>query len=73
MFKSIKKFICNLFNIKACKCDEVDEHITMYTEIPEPKVPVHKEVFLTGVPTPLHCGSHTRYIKSCPACITATK
>ena len=33
MFKSIKNFICNLFNIKACKCKDV----------PEPEVPVHKE------------------------------
>ena len=58
MFKSIKRFICNLFNIKACKCKDV----------PKPEVPVHKEVFLTGVPTPLHCGSHVRFRKSCPAC-----
>ena len=58
MFKKLKNFICNLFNIKTCKCKDVSE----------PEVPVHKEVFLTGVPTPLHCGSHVRFRKSCPAC-----
>ena len=26
MFTHLKNFICKLFNIKACKCDE-DEHI----------------------------------------------
>ena len=70
MFKSIKRFICNLFNIKACKCK--DEHLELYEDVPEPEVPVHKEVFLTGVPTPLHCGSHVRFRKSCPACIATT-
>ena len=60
MFKKLKNFICNIFNIKACKCDE---HITMYTEVPEPDVPVHE---------PKHCGSHTRFIKSCHQCIAIT-
>ena len=54
MIKSIKRFICNLFNIKACKCKDVSE----------PEVMVQKST---------HCGSHTRYIKSCPACIKITK
>ena len=40
MFKKIKNFICKLFNIKACKCDE-DEHIEFYTKVPEPDIPVH--------------------------------
>jgi len=57
MFKRLKNFICNIFNIKACKCDE---HITMYTEVPELDVPVHE---------PKHCGSHTRFIKSCHQCL----
>ena len=69
MFKSIKNFICNLFNIKACKGDEVDEHIEFYTEVPEPEIPVHEEVKLTK---PMHCGSHLRYMKKCPACIAIT-
>jgi len=62
MFKSVKKFICNLFNIKACKCDD---------EVVE-KTP---EVFLTGVPTPkpTHCRIHTRFKSSCLECITITK
>ena len=59
-----KKFICNLFNIKACQCE--DEHIEYYTKVPEPDVPVHEEVKLTK---PMHCGSHLRYRRSCPACV----
>ena len=64
MFKKLKHFICKLFNIKACMCDEVDEHIEYFTEIPEPDVPVHK---------PKHCGSHTRFIKSCLQCLAITQ
>ena len=52
MIKSIKRFICNLFNIKACKCKNV----------PEPEVMVYEE-------KQMHCGSHVRYRKSCPACV----
>ena len=60
MFKRLKNFICSLFNIKACKCDE---HITMYTEVPEPDVPVLVE------PCNLH-----RYFKArCPHCQAAQK
>jgi len=54
--KSLKNFICSLFNIKSCQCEEVDEHITIYTEVP---VKVGKIT---------HCLGHTRYIKSCAAC-----
>ena len=61
MFKKIKNFICKLFNIKACQCDE-DEHIEFFTKVPEPDVPMHEE-------TPKHCGSHTRFIKSCHQCL----
>jgi hypothetical protein len=61
MFTHLKNLICSLFNIKACKCDDTVTN------------PTKQEIFLTGVPTPLHCGSHTRYIKSCPACIKITK
>ena len=57
MLKKLKSFICSIFNIKACQCDE---HITMYTEVPEPDVPVHK---------PKHCGSHTKFMKSCHQCL----
>ena len=57
MLKRLKSFICSIFNIKACKCDE---HITMYTEVPEPDVPVHE-------PCPIH-----RYNKrKCPMCQAA--
>ena len=63
MIKSIKRFICNLFNIKACQCE--DEHIEFYTKVPEPEIPVHEEVKLTK---PMHCGSHLRYMRKCPEC-----
>ena len=55
MFKKIKNFICKIFNIKACKCDDVD------TKILEPKITVHEE-------DPTHCKDHTRFRKSCPQC-----
>ena len=66
MFNRLKSFICKLFNIKACKCDEVDEHIEFFTKVPEPDVPVHEEVKLIK---PMHCGSHLRYRRTCPACV----
>jgi|TARA_X000001036_G_C20139065_1_gene586523 uncharacterized cysteine cluster protein YcgN (CxxCxxCC family) len=66
MFKKIKHFICKLFNIKACQCDDVDEHVEYFTKMPEPDIPIHVE------PKPTHCGSHTRYIKSCHQCIAIT-
>ena len=65
MFTHLKNFICSLFNIKACKCDEVDEHIEFYTKLPEPEIPVHEEVKLTKQ---MHCGSHLRYMRKCPEC-----
>jgi hypothetical protein len=65
MFKKIKNFICKLFNIKACQCDE-DEHIEFYTKSPEPEIPVHKE-------EPTHCTSHNRFRKSCPLCVAITQ
>ena len=64
MLKHFKNFICSLFNIKACQCE--DEHIEYYTKVPEPDVPVHEEVKLTQ---PMHCGSHLRYRRACPACV----
>ena len=51
MFNRLKNFICKLFNIKACQCE--DEHIEFFTKVPEPDVPVHVE------PCPIH-----RYFKA---------
>ena len=65
MIKKLKNFICKLFNIKACQCDE-DEHIEFFTKSPEPEIPVHED-------KPTHCGSHTRFIKSCHQCIAIIK
>ena len=53
MFKFIKKLICKIFHIKACQCDEVDEHIEFFTKVPEPEIKVHVEP----------CNIH-RYFKS---------
>tara|TARA_B100000035_G_scaffold186556_1_gene159221 strand:+ start:128 stop:322 length:195 start_codon:yes stop_codon:yes gene_type:complete len=64
MFLKIKNFICKLFNIKACQCDE-DEHIEFFTKVPEPDIPVHEE-------NPTHCKDHTRFRKSCPQCVALT-
>jgi hypothetical protein len=60
MFKLVKSFICKLFHIKACKCDD---------EVVE-KTP---EIFLTGVPTPkpTHCIRHSRFRASCLECKVA--
>ena len=60
MFKKIKNFICKIFNIKACQCDDVDEHIEYFTKIPEPEIPVLVE------PKPTHCGLHNRLRGNCP-------
>jgi hypothetical protein len=62
MFKKIKNFICKIFNIKACQCDDVDEHIEFFTKTPEPEIPVHVE------PKPTHCSLHNRFRINCPAC-----
>ena len=64
MIKKLKNFICKLFNIKACQCDE-DEHIEFFTKVPEPDIPVHEE-------NPTHCKDHTRFRKSCPQCVALT-
>ena len=65
MFKKIKNFICKLFNIKACQCDEVDEHVEFFTKVPEPDVPVLVE----PKPKPTHCALHNRFRGNCPACV----
>ena len=59
----IKKFISKLFGIKQCECPE-DEHIELYTKIPEPDVPLYTDVDGKAV----KCGIHSRYKKSCPVC-----
>ena len=57
MFKKIKNFICKLFNIKACMCDE-DEHIEYFTKVPEPEIKVHVEP----------CNIHRYFKKRCGYC-----
>ena len=56
MFKKIKQFICKLFNIKACQCD--DESIVL-------------EETTATESTVQHCGSHIRFRKNCPDCLRA--
>jgi len=58
MFKKIKHFICKLFNIKACQCD--DEPVVLEeTPVEEKKEAVQ------------HCVSHIRFRKNCPDCLRA--
>ena len=35
----IKKWLEKIFG-KFCKCKEIDEHITMYTKVPEPEIKI---------------------------------
>ena len=58
MFKKIKNFICKLLGIKQCACPE-----DMQVEISNEE---------DDKPKPMHCGSHTRFIKSCHQCIAIT-
>jgi hypothetical protein len=60
MFNRLKSFICKLFNIKACKCDEVDEHVEFFTKVPEPEIPVHEP-----------CPRHRYHKNKCPMCQAA--
>jgi len=56
MIKKLKNFICKLLGIKQCACPE-----DMQVEI------LNKEE-----EKPTHCGSHSRFRKTCPACIAIT-
>ena len=55
----IKKWIEKIFG-RFCKCEEVDEHITMYTEVPESDIPVHEP-----------CPRHRYFKRKCPMCQAA--
>jgi len=57
MFKKIKNFICKIFNIKACQCDE-DEHVEFYTKTPEPETKVHVDP----------CPTHRYFKRKCHMC-----
>ena len=57
MFKKIKQFICKLFNIKACQCD--DEPVVLE------ETPAEKKEVAT------HCGTHIRFRKNCLDCLRA--
>jgi len=65
MIKWIKSLIEKFFG-KFCKC-EVDEHITMYEEVLEPKIPLVKIV-----DNKIVCDKHPdSYKKTCPSCRAA--
>ena len=64
MIKWIKNLFCKIIGIKQCECPE-DEHIELYTKIPEPEVPIYEEK--------KHCERHLRFIKRCPDCIKVIK
>ena len=65
MIKWIKNLFCKIIGIKQCECPE-DQHIELYTKIPEPEVPIHEE-------KKEHCERHLRFIKRCPDCIEVVK
>jgi hypothetical protein len=56
MIKKIKNFICKLLGIKQCACPE-DMQVKSFND---------------NKPKSTHCGSHTRFIKSCHQCIAIT-
>ena len=56
MIRKLKNFICKLLGIKQCACPE-----DMQVEV------LNKEE-----EKPTHCGSHSRFRKTCPACIAIT-
>jgi len=58
MFKKIKHFICKLFNIKACQCDD------------EPVILKEEELKVESIKVD-HCTSHTRFRVNCHACVAA--
>ena len=70
MFKKIKQFICKLFNIKACQCD--DESVVVEAAAEEEEV-------IVGAPTEVkvesvgHCSGHTRYRVICDLCNAAIR
>ena len=69
MFKKIKQFICKLFNIKACQCDD---------ELAVVEETAAEEV-IVGAPTEMkvesvgHCSGHTRYRVNCDPCNAAIR
>jgi|TARA_R100001129_G_scaffold142497_1_gene103640 hypothetical protein len=64
VIKKIKNFICKLFGIKACKCDDIDEHEELYLHVPEPEIPLYTDENGKAI----KCGTHNRYKKSCSIC-----
>tara|TARA_R100001224_G_scaffold14377_1_gene7176 strand:+ start:218 stop:430 length:213 start_codon:yes stop_codon:yes gene_type:complete len=63
MIKWIKNLFCKIIGIKQCQCPE-DEHIELYTKVPEPETPIYTDVDGKAV----KCGTHSRYKKSCFIC-----
>ena len=56
MIRKLKNFICKLLGIKQCACPE----------------DMQVEVSNKEKQKPTHCGSHSRFRKTCPACIAIT-
>ena len=57
MIRKLKNFICKLLGIKQCACPE-DMQVEVSNKIED---------------KPTHCGSHTRFIKSCHQCLAIIK
>tara|TARA_A100000172_G_scaffold77085_1_gene61104 strand:+ start:119 stop:298 length:180 start_codon:yes stop_codon:yes gene_type:complete len=43
MIKFIKEWICKIFKIKSCKCNDMDEHAEYYLKDAEREIPLHVE------------------------------
>ena len=70
--KFIKDLICKIFHIKACQCrEEMDEHVEFFTKVPKSEIPTYE--LPVDEEKSKHCGSHTRFIKSCHQCLAVTK
>ena len=59
MIKKLKNFLCRLFNIKACQCD--DEPVVLEES------PVEEEEKEESIVK--HCLIHLRFRKNCPDCL----
>jgi len=69
MFKKIKQFICKLFNIKACQCDD-ESAVVEETAAEEVIVGAPTEAKVESVD---HCSGHTRYRVNCDLCNAAIR
>ena len=63
----IKKLIEKFFG-KFCKCEKKDAPVVLHEDAPKPKVSIVESVI-----EKIKCNTHSRYKKSCPICVEASK